>query len=454
MYQMINGKRNPPSQEIILRISDVCGLSPSEREELIEAAKITRIGEDAYLRQKQVELFLIHFPRRMSKVWRAQTPDTVSSTEDDWPYLPQHYSAFLENMDLNIAIRRILIQEAKHKNGNIRLILQPDIPYVFQILHSLVPRYPITIEHLICLGNISCRQNGALDQFAYLENFLPFFVPRNIRYLPYYFYDSIESHYYNLNGMSCMILTTKYAILCSSDFHCGVFSSQPDFVKGFNSLFLSYQAKCSPLAETISMDISNISTIEKINSLYAHTQNYYFIDAFACIVPFFTKPILDRIISSSLAGREQLIEVCDTMLTADREMLSSKTRQYYITREELAEFTKTGGFFYSCSRNFSPLCPEDRVAVLENIKQQLANGNHHILRSPLESLSPELSLCVCEEFVYLRLGRSCHDQIYILFREPNLLSIFLEYFDNLPENAFYSQDEAAAYIQEMIQSLA
>ena len=40
-------------------------------------------------------------------------------------------------------------------------------------------------------------------------------------YRPYYFYDDVVAHYQNFNGFPCMILTSEYAIVCTSDYQKG-----------------------------------------------------------------------------------------------------------------------------------------------------------------------------------------------------------------------------------------
>ena len=58
LYQILKGKRNPPSDQQIVRIADYMKLSLSERERLLEQAKISRLGKQVYYQRKGVEQFL------------------------------------------------------------------------------------------------------------------------------------------------------------------------------------------------------------------------------------------------------------------------------------------------------------------------------------------------------------------------------------------------------------
>lgn len=66
MYKIINGKRNPPSRDIIEKMSDFMRLTPTEDEQFKEAYEISRIGADNYYRRKSTENFLMHFPDKFS----------------------------------------------------------------------------------------------------------------------------------------------------------------------------------------------------------------------------------------------------------------------------------------------------------------------------------------------------------------------------------------------------
>ena len=51
-----------------------------------------------------------------------------------------------------------------------------------------------------------------------------------LKYTVWYFYDEIQSHFYNFNLFPYMILTTEAAILCSSDYQEGIYFQDKDIV--------------------------------------------------------------------------------------------------------------------------------------------------------------------------------------------------------------------------------
>ena len=76
MYKIINGKRNPPSRDIIEKMAYFMKLTPTEYEQFKEAYEISRVGADNYYRRKSTENFLMHFPDKFSV-----RPGSVSPTD-------------------------------------------------------------------------------------------------------------------------------------------------------------------------------------------------------------------------------------------------------------------------------------------------------------------------------------------------------------------------------------
>src|SRR5699024_11960087 len=87
-------------------------------------------------------------------------------------------------------------------------MLQPDYDYLFHLLMGLGEyEHELPIDHILCLGNSSQSDKAVQDHnLVYLQKILPLYV-RALDYNVYYYYDALESHFSNLNGLSCLILT-------------------------------------------------------------------------------------------------------------------------------------------------------------------------------------------------------------------------------------------------------
>ena len=102
MYKIINGKRNPPSRDIIEKMSDFMRLTPTEDEQFKEAYEISRIGADNYYRRKSTENFLMHFPDKFS-IHTGSASDSDFKNESRTPAC----ASIQTQVELNYALRTI-----------------------------------------------------------------------------------------------------------------------------------------------------------------------------------------------------------------------------------------------------------------------------------------------------------------------------------------------------------
>ena len=158
MYQIIKGKRNPPADSQIEKMADFMLLTPSEREDLLEQAKITRLGKNIYYQRKGVAEFMCGFPDppendlqesaeySVTSDWQSLEIMNDVSEEEPITYLPTEF-------DVHRAISGMLRKEAKKENGCICLQLQPGENFLFDMLRSIIPEGNLKIVQILCLSN-------------------------------------------------------------------------------------------------------------------------------------------------------------------------------------------------------------------------------------------------------------------------------------------------------------
>ena len=74
VYKFINGKREPISAQLVEDLAQYIKLTPTETQQLKEAWKMARMGEDTYYIRKSIEHFLCNFPNKSSVSVRSFTP--------------------------------------------------------------------------------------------------------------------------------------------------------------------------------------------------------------------------------------------------------------------------------------------------------------------------------------------------------------------------------------------
>ena len=256
MYKIINGKRNPTSEAVFQKIAEFLHLTPVEYRKFKEAYLISKIGKDLYYKRKYTEKYLVDFPKNFSGE-PVLFLDDLRKMKDENEYKADRARQASGNtsgcavvsthLELNHLLYYMISSETQKTSGKIALLLQPDYGFLLNMLSSLKPAGKLKIEHTFCISKTNqMTENHEIYNLMYLNKILPLYFS-SLDYHPYYFYEDIFSHYYSMNGLSCMVLTSEFAITCNSEYTMGIFYKDPAVVSMLWSLYDSYQDKCQPL---------------------------------------------------------------------------------------------------------------------------------------------------------------------------------------------------------------
>ncbi|MDC7289628.1 helix-turn-helix transcriptional regulator [Blautia schinkii] len=448
MYKLINGKRNPPTKDIFEKIAEFMHLTPTEYKRFKEAYLITKTGPEIYYRRKSAENFVINFPGNYasevipSKILvnplPAKTNDSINCT------------VLSTQVEINHFLHHILLAEASRPKGKIALLLQPDYDFLFNLLASLNPSGELRIEQLICLSKTEqMAENNELYNLLYLKMLLPLYFG-NVDYHPHFFYEDIHSHYQSFNGLPYIILTSDYAITCTSDYQTGILYRDSAILSMLWDLYYSYQNKCSALFEVLNfLPIDNLQMISKV---YKEPPSYI-LQPEACLTPFITSDILAQALAPGLPDREAVFKQIDTLLKLNRQQLCSKSVHVLFTQEGLLDFARFGKIKEVPDYFYRPLLKKERIAILENMLPYCYEELYLILKKPLNHLSENLHLCVNSSSGYLLFNNIRNQTVCLLFNEPSILAVFLDFLESLDDMALYSGEETALFVKNVINEL-
>lgn len=447
LYRIISGKRNPPSPDIFFRISKYLQLAPAEYEQLLNAYELTRLGASIYYKRKSVEDFFIRFPSHLAMgniqpLFRkaAFSPDLPSSQTACVPIFSQ--------TELNYYIHGILLLETAKEKGALQLLIQPDCPFLFGMLSSMRLYSSVNILHIVCFSKTDqLTPQNQLYNLKYLEAMLPLFFA-DLDYHPYYFYDDVVAHYQNFNGFPCMILTSEYAIVCTSDYQKGFLYKGSGPLQLLKDMYSSYLDKCKSLFHVIDylpMDGS-------LQQMYQISPSYV-LQPEACLMPFITDDFLEKAVYPQIPQREAFIRQASFLLRENKKLLTPGHFSIYFTQPGLKQFLDTGRIYEIPEEVYRPLLPEERKALLEAMLSYCQKGIYRLLKRPLNQLTANLHLVVNHSMGYL-LFRDIRGQILCLtFNEPSLINTFLDYVENLKDGHLYSGEETAQMVQKLIDTL-
>ena len=455
MYKYLNGKDYPKEQAIVDRMADFMRLSPLESEELLTAWKIEKIGWKEWNSRRNVEDFLLSLPdisdfsRKFktaggTSAKQTVTAPSVSSAHACYP----DCRALPTQTALNTAISQVIMDEVHKENGRLCLMLQPDYDYLFHLLMGLGEyEHELPIDHILCLGNSSQSDRAVQDHnLAYLLKILPLYV-RALDYNIYYYYDAVESHFSNLNGLSCLILTSSCAVTCTSDFQSGILYGKPEIVQMLRKHFDTCREKCSPFFSPIH---SIEDTCEMTLKFFSENDEYYSLQPEPCIIPFLTPDLVDRVIRSDLPGRTELLSLLNDFLRHRKDSVFTENYHIFHTAPGLRRFMETGRSYEIPEDLYVPFSPEDRKLLLYRLSP-LFPERYHLLRGPLENLPENFHLWVSASNGYIMFTNRKKETIYLLFTEPGLLTSFIDYLGNLEKKYLYTGEECQHLMEELLE---
>lgn len=450
MYKLINGKRNPPSKEIFDRIAEFMHLTSLEYCKFQEAYYITIMGKEKYYQRKGIEDFIINFPDNYPLFHHSVIPASLPAPGSE-KALPACL-ALTTRLEIEQLLHRLITEEVGKSQGRIALFLQPDNDFLFSLLSSLGSnRDNLRIEHILCL-NKAGQLNGeqTLYNLTYLEKILPMYI-YGLNYHPYYFYDDIQSHHYNFNGFSYLILTSEYAVNCTSDYQYGIMYHDEKIVDMLWNLYYSYQGKCSPLFLATESLIEESKILGDIgwDSFLTYT-----IQPEPCLIPFITPEFLEKVVSPLLPDRNILMNVWEKYIESAASRIHDPNLHIYYSSKGILKFAETGRLSEIPDSIYRPFTIEERIFLLESLYRHCITIPWRIMKEPLKYISPNFHLCINDASGYLLFNNASRQQLFLIIEEPSLLSAFLDYAESLDDNGLlYTAEETANFIKEVIVKL-
>lgn len=450
MYKIINGKRNPPSPEIFEKMTHFMHLTPMEYNFLREALEITQIGPDTYYTRKSVENFICQFPDQPTTeiIGNSFSSDSISEqTQTDCiPLTSQQH--------IDYYVHQMILSESVNTNGKIALFIQPDYKFLFSLLASLHASASLKIDHIFCVGTEPAfTRDHQLLNLKYLREIFPLYMA-GLDYSLWYYYDRIQSHYYNFNLFPCMILTSDAAILCSSDYQNGIFIKAPDVIQLLWNQFISFKEQCSLFFRPAPFTPENHRTlIDNMFDTFYDQNDLIGIQPEPCLTPFFTGKLLHEIFNYELPQADAILSTAEQAFQMNMSKIQSRQFLIYSTLEGLQQFAKTGLTDEIPEIFYHPLTIEQRIEVLNGVRRCCATGVYRFLQKPLSHLPRNLHFCI-RGIMGSMVFRNNNGQIIVLnIEETRLVSIFRDYLEHMNPSSYFSAEKATELVDQIILDL-
>lgn len=440
MYKFINGSRTPSSFDTVNKICNFMQLSPGEKDELVEAYQITQIGAENYYRRKHVAHFLKNFsiPNNDLPLLRPYQPPTGLN----------HKAAFFNSeVEINHALTGILTCELCKKGGKIKLLIQPDYDFFMNVLAIAWQNSNVQIEHIICLNNTKSQQHSKMDYNLHcLEKILPLYG-NPYDYQCFYYYDNVDSRFGKLTLFPYMIITSDYAFLLSADMKKGYATNADDSVQMFSGLFDQYLKETLPLITPMEHPFFQFQSLAELirQEIPAHS-----LQLSPCLTPLLDEDFLEKYVSRELSDRTEFMNTLKDYIALLNQNKTTPALNSVFSINGLQHFMKTGALKGYPTSLYLPVELSDRVLLLQKLISSFHAYDYRILKEDFCSLENELHLVISRQKGFLCFHTPQDNRlIYLDIKEPGFIFTFLDYYESLDEDLFYTEEEALELLKEV-----
>lgn len=456
IYKIRKGERNPSSPELVEKFSEFLHLTPQEHQCLMEAYEITLVGTDTYYRRKSIRDFLMQFPNSFT-LRPSGNPGINGLSLGSTAFDTASPCLSLQNQfDINRILGKIFSYEINRENGEISLLLQPEYPFIFNLLENMSIPDTVKINHIFCLNNTDILTSDYKSvHMEYLKMIFPMYI-QNLNYQAYCFYDNVQSHFHNMNLFPCLILTSEYALAVSSDFQSGIFYKEPGVVSQLHEFFQNTMANCLPLFHVLKLSAEKLDTLFDVTLSTQNAEKNYLLQPEACFTPFISDEIVNHALLPELSDRDQFFKVIKDYFASISRIIIDQPTLVFFTKNGIDRFIETG-----CLREIPdgfarPFLPEERIQMLEAFLPYCRNGVYHMLKAPLDQFPVNLHLCINDQLGFLTFENAAGETLYFIINEPGFLMLFIDYMESLEakkDSCLFSPEETEKFIQSKIDLL-
>lgn len=444
MYKILNGKRKVTKIDIAKKIANYMQLSPVECEQYYEAYYRSMAGERAFEENRQMEDFILHFDEIYYEQSRKLLGESNAAAQEQASSMVCMLNGKVE---IDYYIRMILDQAVQRQNPRIYLMMQCDNQFLKEILLMLGKnRTDMRIEHILCF-----QKNENQKNMEILKQIIPFYAC-DCQYIPFYYYDEISAHFYNMN-LFCNVIICDEAVLCyTSDYTYGQLLRKEEFVKAYQDLFQTYQSHTYPLLSKVKSVIEEYLFVGQDVLCGMETAKAYSLHAEPCAIPFISREILEKQLVLQLPHREQLIEMFENYILEEKEMLDQGKLCCSFTLNGLERFIREGRQEEIPEDFYYPIETSDCIKMVTDMLPYFQNGAYRIMKNRLSDMNSKLHIFMSPAKGHLLFQKKEKELVYININEPGMIQQFMSFLQGMNEEiCLYTADEAVEKVKEIIE---
>lgn len=370
------GERLPRNKELLVPLVNALRLSPSEKEDLWNAYKVSFIGEDRFMQYQAVKNFL-------SSISKADGKSVICSFAHKIPSSSVYYG----KTEVDHIVKAVIESECSKENGCVRIVAQPDYQFLMEVLSSVSLCYPqMKMSQIICLqtgseaGKLAYNVKSLQSMYSLLSC--------SDSYCVKYYYDDIPAHINRMNVMPFFILTTDCTVSLSADYTLADVSSNPKRHKLYNSIF---EQMFSCTEDLILHEYKvNLAPDSPKEIPASKKSSFAELSASPFLLPYYSEKALKEMVRTDAPNFTYIVDSVLSYAKKMRYMIqNSSSYVSFFTEKGIADFLDEGYLFGFSKELFYPMKIEDTISALKILcsKQELIHHTPLLLRPGCLNLS-------------------------------------------------------------------
>lgn len=445
MYKIVQGTRNPSSEEMVENIAESLGLSPYDRKELLNAYQISRVGENIYFERKYITEFIKKL-RIENDI--EESPERYSQKKIWYEPMDSEIHTVYGTHNIDKVIQEILDREARKEKGSIKLMCQPEYEYLYKSIAVYCEKTMFTVQHIICMDGSAVDNENKYN----LQNIIHLtpLIMANCDYQTNCYYDNIRSHFYNLNLFPYLLMTSDCVMQFSSDYEYALYTYEKKTYRMFETLFQKYLGKTTPMF-LVNPDAEDVVKTPA-NGKWGGIISVLTPGPIASEPP---KGFREKYLKMDEENKEELLDMMENIEKYEQNYMSGKVFKGFSTVEGLRDFVESGHLIDATAKYYRKFEQKDRIEALRRMKDQMETGRiQGYLIKPGGILMPrDFYMSVFDNHsVSISFKKGGGQWCILFFNEKSLAESFYQFACHLDESTLvYDRKESLDLMKELVE---
>lgn len=442
MYKIVSGKRKLKDKRYLEKISKFLQLTQEEYWNLVHAYEITALGKETFERRKKIREFLKSFCYDNEFIPTIEIPKNESFDKSD------SYELLLTKYDVETRILSMLYQEILEEKPKIQMVLQPLDTHLLRTMRRILSLRPdFEIEHMYCYEKDAVNDvKNSFYNLTIFKNVVHFYLG-NYRYSTYSIFSSVDS--YSVYSMSYPIIfiNSNSVLYANAAMDRGFVLNGEEAVsmmsKNFNAHRYYYPRRVHSYP-------FNRKELDKYMSTKTAEEKEYLYQMTPCLTQYVPLDMARRWIHYPYEMQDELLQAYEKHVKILSENSKNHMRTIIYSIEGVEHFLKTGILDDYPKFLYTPPAMADRIYLVKKLLQDPNFEENRVLKSSISAVENGINMLTSKSNGWIFINKPNDDYLYLEIDNPGILQSFYDYFENLPDDYFFTVEEAKERIRELI----